>query len=819
MKLLNKTMKYFITFFITLFSYANVFAQLPQQLWDFASTNTHMYFPEKLGKAKEFHIHSDFQFLRFNTHDLKLTQFRSVAPFEKKYTRNQLIDEVDLDLMSMYLEYNGEKFKVIKGEGTQDFVGEWVEGGKFYQRRFIDKLRLEDGPLFEFGLEIASWTDAFSFTLTFEENFLPDDEMKLYIEFNFPEELYKVDKAGRNKVTVIGKHEMVWELYSVNTTNTVKASGNLVKVEGKLSNKSLSALFKVRHRFQNNDEVLVVVATDKKEPSKRLQVYRDPQRQATVVKLNGNMKSKFGMERTKLMIHNTSDKVQLERFIFEKSDNVKDITGSSIIIRDKDGYPTGIPVQISKNWHNDYYTRYIGPWIRGFTILAIPPRQSIELEVTRVSGFWGSLPAVSHSQLSLSSWGTKNPTSHQLWEESAVGAFGESICYEPYGGSTQSMITDVRPLFVKSTKKDLPAPREYDWTPNVGGGDFLRFYDLKRNLMQIKEIRVDYKRNCPNLSEVVYKGKTENDEADYKLTTFLIRTNDYLRAYYHVELEVNETLDFNRLAIAQFGSETYAFSHENNFAYGNENGILLDIVNERQKTGYSLQNIEAPGAAPWVSMHNAENQRPDKFGTWANRGLVLREWKSIVDGKLIEPQFSTYVHYSKKINKNVTLIELNLPAYVRSLHKGDKIDAMIELCILPNEAESYYGDNEVFKDFIKKEANTWQPMFREANMNTLKLDIRKGKLVRRTPLMIEAENDEIVVDLSNGLGYVPLTISNISNYKNFKAIITRNGEFVNLRNQEKFGNDFWQTDYDSETRTWQVTYSIPMDESLEPKSK
>ncbi len=816
MKLLNNMMKNFITFLILSISCSNLFAQLPLQLWDFASTNTHMYFPEKLGEATEFHIHTDFHFLRFNPHDLKFTQFRSVAPFERKHRMKQLVEEVDLDLMTMYLEYNGEKFKVIRGEGTEDYMGEWVEGGKFYQRRFIDGLRLEDGPLFEFGLEIASWTDAFSFTLTYEESFLPEDEMKLHIEFNFPEEMYKITRSNSGIVTVQGKHEMLWELYSSNSESFVRSNANSVKIEGKLSNKSLSALFKVRHTFQKNDEVTVVVASDKNRPFERLQAYRDTQRQATVVKLNGNMEPKFGMERTKLILHNPSNTEQLERFIFEKTDKVKAITGCSMILRDKDGHPTGIPIQISKNWHTDYYSRFVGPWVRGYTMMVIPPHQTIELELTRVSGFWGSLPAVSHSQLSLSSWGKKNPTSHQLWEETAVGAFGESICYEPYGGSTQSMITDVRPLFVQSTKKMVPEPRKYDWTPNVGGGDFLRFYGLRGELKQIKEIRVDYKRNCPNLSEVIYRGKTEKDEADYKLTTFLIRSNDYLRAYYHVELIVNETLEFNRLAIAQFGSETYAFSHEHNFAYGNENGVLLDIENEREREGYSHQNIDAPGAAPWASMHNAENQLPGKYGTWANRGLILREWKSIVDGKLIEPKFSTYVHFSKRINKYVTLIELNLPASVRSLQKGDKIDAVIELCVLPNEPDSYYGDNEIFKEFIKKEANTWKPMFREAHQNTLQVNIKKGKLVRRTPLMIAAENDEVVVDLSNGLGYVPFTISNISNYKDFKAIITRNGDFINLKDQEKFGNDYWQTDFDAETRTWQVTYSIPMDDQIEP---
>ncbi|WP_281614771.1 hypothetical protein [Flammeovirga sp. SubArs3] len=816
MKLSNFEVKYLITFWILLFSTSiNLEAQLPPQLWDFANTNTQMYFPDKLGVTEEFHIHTNHHFLRFNAKKLKLVQFRSNAPFERNRGMERLLSKTDFDILSMYLEYNGSRYKVIRDEANPSYLGEWVEGGKFFQRRFISGLKLEDGPLFKFGLEIASWADAFAFTLTYDENFMPEDEMKLIIEFDLPQEQYNISKKSKQELLVSSTNDLHWNVKSDQVDNSIKMGGGKIKIEAPLKNRMVSAIFSYVHPFQENGGIKVT-ATDRNSPFNDLKVKKDTILQATVVSLNDNMQSKFGMERTQLVLENTTNKVQFERLIFEKSETVKDITGCSIILRDKEGFPTGIPIQLSKNWHNNYYSKYMGPWIRGFTMVAIPPNKSVELEISRVSGYWGSLPAVSHSQLSLCAWGNKTATSHQLWEETAVGAFGESICYEPNGGLTKSMITDVRPLFVRSTDKNVAAPKMYDWTPNVGGGDFLRYYDMEGNLKQIKQMKVNYIRNCPNLSEVVYTGKTENDEADYKLTTHIIRSNDYLRAYYHVELTVNKTFEFSRLAIAQFGSETYAFSHENNFGYGNEYGILLDIENERDKTGYSIKNIDAPGAAPWASMHNAENPMPDKYGTWANRGLVLREWKSIIDGELVKPQFSTFVHYSSKIKKNVTLIELNFPHDIRALNQGDVIDAVIELCILPNEPDSYYGDNENFKEFMKEAANTWKPMFREAYQNTQKLNIKKGKLVRRTPLMIDAEDDEVVVDISNGVGYVPVTISNISNYKKFRAIITKNGDFINLKDQEKFGNDYWQTDYNPESKTWEVTYSIPMDDNIEP---
>ncbi|ANQ51780.2 hypothetical protein MY04_4444 [Flammeovirga sp. MY04] len=790
--------------------------QLPLSLWDFAHTNTYMYFPEVLEKSEEFYIQTNHHFLRFNSSELKLTRFRSIASYEKLYQLSDLVGKEDDDILSMYLEYNGEKYKVIRNEVSKDFIGDWVEGGKFYQRRYISDLKLEDGgPLFRFGLEIASWNDAFSFTLDYDEYLLPEDEMSLIIELRLPEAHYEVNADNSSQIKIQSDNHVTWDLTSNKENNSISYKKGVISISSPLSNKSISALF--QRRIQNYyTGKLLVYANDKNAPYQTLESFRDPQRQATVISMSGNMESKFGMERTKVVFENPTDEIQFERVIFEKKGVVKDITGASLILRDKQGFPTGIPIQISKNWHNDYKHKFKGPWLRGFTIVAIPPNEKVELELSRVTGFWGTLPAASHSQLSLTSWGKENQASHQLWEESAIGAFGENICYEPYGGIAESMITDVRPLFVKSTQPNIKEPEEYNWTPNVGGGDFLRFYDDKGNRKNIKQVKVDYIRNCPNLTEVSYKGVTANDEADYKLTTHLMRTNDFVKAYYHIELDVKSKLEFSRLAIAQFGSETYAYSYENKFAFGNENGLLKEIKNRKDKLGYVVQEINTPGAAPWVSMHDAVNYDLQNYGTWANRGLILRETVIIINGKVVKPQFSTFVHYSKRIQKPVTLMELNLPLHIKELNEGDRIDMTIELCILPNESNSYYGDNEAFKNFISKEANTWEPMYREAHKNTQLIFLKKGKLLRRNPIKVEAENDEVILDITNGLGYVPITISNISNYRDFNIVITKNGTSVNLKEQEKFGNDYWQTDYNAETKTWEVTYSVPMDESLEP---
>lgn len=69
--------------------------------------------------------------------------------------------------------------------------------------------------------------------------------------------------------------------------------------------------------------------------------------------------SNEAIERVKLVLTNSTDHEQVARLVFEKTARGfrqrigSPITGVSAILRDKDGNPTGIPVQLSKNWHND----------------------------------------------------------------------------------------------------------------------------------------------------------------------------------------------------------------------------------------------------------------------------------------------------------------------------------------------------------------------------------------------------------------------------------------------------------------------------------
>ncbi|GAG27007.1 unnamed protein product, partial [marine sediment metagenome] len=122
------------------------------------------------------------------------------------------------------------------------------------------------------------------------------------------------------------------------------------------------------------------------------------------------------------------------------------ITGQTPILCDAEGRPTGIPVQLSKNWHHGVYSKL-------YSILPIPPGRGVAAGRTRYRlriayGFWGSLPAASHAQLSLFGYGGNG-----RWDQLAIGCWGETMCLDMDNSLRDMMVTDVRMLMTRNGKE------------------------------------------------------------------------------------------------------------------------------------------------------------------------------------------------------------------------------------------------------------------------------------------------------------------------------------------------------------------------------
>jgi len=531
----------------------------------------------------------------------------------------------------------------------------------------------------------------------------------------------------------------------------------------------------------------------------------DPARGWHRIDLNGIVpagKDNDAMERIKLVLTNSTTNEQTARLLFEKAAGGfrqrigSAITGMSTILRDANGQPTGIPVQLSKNWHNRPEGGvYSGAWFHGFSQVRLAPSSSIELELTIVYGHWGGVAAASHSQLCLIGWGT-----NQLWDQSAMGSWGESICYEPDQIQGQCSVLDVRPVMVSSMSNNA----RWGWTNNVGGGDFFRFYDAAGTRLPHSSMRTAYQRYGPCLTEVTYAGQIGPNLRHHE-TVSLSRTDDLVRGVYRLRLDVAQATDFSRFVIFQAGADTYSYTAERKFALGNESGLLREWNTQWGGDTSRTAPVECSGRIPWISLHDAvPAAEKDVQGAWANRGIVIREWKARLGGKPASPWMAER-GVGARGNPSST-VDIVPPPGLSRLEAGDFVEATFEHLIVPQFAKDYYGPNEALRTALQEHENSWPIIQREAVGNERRVEISVGKQISLHPAVtIATTNNQAEFTLTGGLGYVPVTLTGLTSPPDHALLI--DGQPVD---QSVHGNDFWQTDYDTETATWSQTFNVPL---------
>lgn len=519
---------------------------------------------------------------------------------------------------------------------------------------------------------------------------------------------------------------------------------------------------------------------------------------------NGN----DSIERVKLVLTNPSAAEQIARLLFAKgSGGIRTrggapITGVSAILRDPDGNPTGIPVQLSKNWHGRPEGGvYAGQWFHGFSQVRLPPKATVALELNLVYAHWGGVASASHAQLCLIGWG-----SNQLWEESALGAWGESICYEPDQAQGKCAVLDVRPVMVRS----MGRAAKWSWTHNVGGGDFFRLFDPAGERVYPGRMRTAYLRQCPVLTEVLYAGQLAGGRIEQRTTVSLARTDDIVRGIYRLRLDVKEAVDFSRFVLFQIGADSYSYTGECQMAVGNENGLEREWQTQWGGGTYKTAPLECAGRVPWISLHQAVSRAKGNVGAWANRGIVIRTWQARLGGQPAAPWAAE--HGVGARGADTSTIDLVPPPGVTRLLPGDFVEATVEHVIMPQAAADYYGPNENLRAALARDGDTWRLIHREAVGNDRQVEAATGVVQGLFPAVrIRADGDRAAFAITGGLGYVPITLCGLRTYQAPRLELREPGGEWQAVDQSVHGKDFWQTDYLADSGTWEVTYSVPSD--------
>ena len=361
---------------------------------------------------------------------------------------------------------DGRKFACVGHRETKDEFFQpvcFVESGRFFQRVVIEGLKFADGGGREFAcgarLEISAWPDRLALRIELEPKEPPSDGSV---------ELCLGNRRASAKL--VAKTSLQLEAFGDSAAPRPAVEADpAMKVEF--------------------DEALgcYTLALPEKPWSNSKGTYYPEEHLDR-------------LDRWRVALRNDSDRQAVARLMFTQRHELP-ITGFTPMLCDADGAPTGMPVQISKNWHRRPEKGEVpheGPWFHGCTFIRLPPRTKRDFVFQMVYARYGGVLAASHSQLSLIGWGH-----NQFWDEAAIGSFGESICFEPGRVQRRCFIDNVRPLM--TLPQGRPA-KPWGWADNCGGGDFLMWQDVPGNYQPMRHThRLPCLRSLPHGREL-YRG-------------------------------------------------------------------------------------------------------------------------------------------------------------------------------------------------------------------------------------------------------------------------------------------------------------------------
>ena len=474
------------------------------------------------------------------------------------------------------------------------------------------------------------------------------------------------------------------------------------------------------------------------------------------------------------------------------------ITGTVMtLVEEADGRPTGIPVQISKNWHRDkdHPTVHEGAWLRGYTMLPLAAGQTRRFRLRVIYGYWGGAGAVSHSQLCVIGYG-----GNWKWDESALGAWGETMTYDPTLHLGAAFVDDVRPAFTTSM-----SGKTHGWTENVGGGDFLIYYDKTNTFRWAKRLKTAYRWTGPNMTEVLYSGITDDDKIRFTYTTRSVRTNDYHRrfhAYKYAFLE--DVTSPARLVFHQMAGDFYTGPTFTHYYRGDDTGLLSSYTSDPGGNAYKGKPI--PFSNQWLAV---DDETCSDGRTKARRGILCTT--STLNGN----DLPLYLHtYGRSWGEPRLFFDMSSESVQRSYAAGDVVAGELEFILPPKTTTDYWGKDSEFKSRLASyKDNAWQAVYDEYRYNTqLHVTAQQGTLLRQYPVEIQVSlKDEIILaDFtihSGGIGHVPVILKGVLPGTALQAQRYVDGHWVALNSVDIGQNNTYQGYYDAEG-TMDVVFNI-----------
>jgi hypothetical protein len=145
-----------------------------------------------------------------------------------------------------------------------------------------------------------------------------------------------------------------------------------------------------------------------------------------------------------------------------------------------------------------------------------------------------------------------------------------------------------------------------DWNENVGGQDFLVFYNTNGSYIYPKAVDADIKASGPCLSNTTF-SQNYDDAITMTASHSGARSDDWVKFFYNIRYDVEVATNFSRLAFFQINADQYSHDDHRQFHFGSAeaansetyNSINLDCYDDLVYPSDFPFRQEFGGEAPW----------------------------------------------------------------------------------------------------------------------------------------------------------------------------------------------------------------------------
>jgi Secretion system C-terminal sorting domain len=831
-------------FVFTLLTYINVFSQTnmdgftPQTYTNAANTYNFTYWDANFktnissrkftNQTSSYNLNIDYTNLNINSLDVNLNNSSTAnALQEANATTFQTLQAGTIDYKILQ---NGTTLHAKTATPTNLGVkiSQMAEYGTWLNRRVVDSLNFTNSPSLYgsfSGIEFTNWHNRFKITFHIKPRAtISNGQLELSVQM--PSVFSQTYNSGNIYGFAKSANGEGFALKGGVTAANVSTVGNTIKVQTAQANLNadtpyeLSLIFyAVKTNFSTtyvataDDAANVAVNVSQSLPSARSVTTNYAADEGLYfVEVPSywmgynNCNAIDGLQNLKLTLSNTNATEKRVRLCFRQNP-APNIVGFSSMLRNPNGDPAGLPLQISKNWHNTTPMLYSGTWIREYTEVIIPANTTLKFDYTRIGARWGKVYGAFSHQLSVVGEGVPRGG----WLEAGLGSFGENITHSPDYEYGNSNICDYRPFLVTNGSYGGTS-RQCFWTGNTGGMNMFVYNNNSNTRIYQSQVKTRFKKYGPNLTETSIATYSSDNKLKLDYSFFLNRSDDFVRVFYKIKIKALENTPFSRFDIFQLGSDTYNYRKAQSLVYGNDTGLVGQFTpSNAGSNNYTTAATALTGTNPWIWSGDALSLDANAELTIpTNNAIIIRSYTASLGGQSANTPYFRERSSSHSSASKPTQYCLVPPPTITSFMQGDSIELLLEAVCLPKQAIDYYGPNTRFSQALTQYGNTWELLYREVLGNKIHASSPTNSINTDYPLSVTTTNNTGLVTITGGKGYIPMVfkgLTNINNPKLWKA--KSNGwEWVNQANH---GKDFWQTEYDVSTGLFELIYNVNQD--------